>query len=61
MANGDRGGLFALGKLNAQNPDGSTVLSAEQQYKLLQSWGFGEDMVYDSSGKKITFGEDEED
>jgi len=28
---------------------------------MLKAWGFGADMVYDSSGKKIDFGEEEED
>jgi len=61
MPNGDKGGVTALAMLNATNPNGSPVYSIKDQYDLLQSWGFGEDMLYDSSGKKITFGENETD
>ena len=55
MANGDRGGLFALAELNQQNPDGSTKYSAKEQYELLKAWGFSEEMRYDNQGKEIVY------
>ena len=55
MANGDRGGLFALAELNQQNPDGSTKYTAKEQYELLKAWGFAEEMRYDNQGKEIVY------
>lgn len=54
MANGDRGGLLALAKINAQNSDNSPVYTAREQYELLKAWGFGdEELKYNSSGELI--------
>lgn len=54
MANGDRGGLLALAKINAQNADNSPVYTAREQYELLKAWGFGdEELKYNSSGELI--------
>ena len=58
FANGDRGGLFALAELNRQNPDGSSALTVEEQYKKLKAWGFENDMLYDSQGQKIEYDKD---
>jgi len=57
MANGDRGGLFALAEIIRQNPDGSSVYTAQQQYEILKSWGFEQDMKYDDKGKEIVYDE----
>lgn len=54
LKNGDKGGFAALSDLMATNPDGSTKYTAEQQYNKIKAWGFGNTMLYDSSGKKIT-------
>lgn len=53
MANGDKGGLFALAKINATNPNGSPVYTAREQYNILKEWGFEEQMKYDNSGKAL--------
>jgi hypothetical protein len=34
-------------------PNGAPKYTAEQQYNMLLSWGFGNEMLYDTSGKKI--------
>lgn len=65
MANGDRGGLFALAKINAQDVSGAPKYTAREQYALLQQWGFGDLVNYNSKGKAIKFtnekGEERED
>lgn len=53
MENGDKGGLFALSKLNAQNVYGEAAYTAREQFELLKSWGFGPEMQYNDSGEKI--------
>ena len=60
LKNGDKGGLFALAKINAQNPDNSPVYTAKQQYELLKSWGFSdEELKYDASGNLIQWKDDD--
>ena len=50
MPNGERGGLAALAKLNATNPDNSSVFTPREQYNLLVEWGYGDLLKYDNSG-----------
>lgn len=59
LPNGDKGGLFALSKINAQNSDGSAVYTAREQYDLLKAWGFESELKYDDEGKEIKFKDDD--
>jgi len=54
-----RGGLFGLAELFAQNADSSSKYTAEEQYNMLVAWGFEEDMRYDKSGKEIDMSKDD--
>lgn len=53
MANGQRGGLFALEELNRMDEYGRPAYTARQQYEMLKSWGFSAEMEYDNNGNKI--------
>ena len=54
MANGDHGGLRALGKLYERDEYGKPTYNVKEQVALLKAWGMDmNEIMYDTSGKKI--------